>query len=122
MPMPRAMLVPTDLTTAARHAAQRAAMLARENGASIELLHVIETGALTQLTRLLADPDSMVVSRIVAQATGPGFVRCAGRLALRRRADTPHFQRRNLCRMRATANRSTNSAQRRATCTAPSSR
>ena len=68
MPMPRAMLVPTDLSTAARHAAQRAAMLARESGASVELLHVIETSALTQLTRLLADPQSPVVSRIVAQA------------------------------------------------------
>ncbi len=68
MPLPRAMLVPTDLSTAARHAAQRAAMLARDNGASMELLHVIETGALTQLTRLLADPRSPVVARIVALA------------------------------------------------------
>ena len=68
MPMPRVMLVPTDLSTAARHAAQRAAMLARAQGANVELLHVIETGALAQLTRLLADSDRAVVSRIVAQA------------------------------------------------------
>lgn len=68
MPMPRALLVPTDLSTAARHAAQRAAMLARQCGASVELLHVIESGALAQLAQMLADADSDVAPRIVAKA------------------------------------------------------
>ncbi len=68
MPMPRALLVPTDLSTAARHAAHRAAMLARQHGASVELLHVIESGALAQLAQLLADADSDAAPRIVAKA------------------------------------------------------
>lgn len=68
MTLPRTVLVPTDLSTAARHAAQRAAMLAQHCGASMELLHVIETGAMAQLRRLLDDKDDGVASRILALA------------------------------------------------------
>lgn len=65
--MPRSLLVPTDLSTAARHAAQRAAMLAQQCGASMEL-HVIETGALAQLRQMLDDKNDAVATRILALA------------------------------------------------------
>lgn len=67
MPMPRSLLVPTDLSTAGRHAALRAAMLAREIGARLELLHVVEAGALAQLRQLLGGGNDAVETRMLAQ-------------------------------------------------------
>jgi nucleotide-binding universal stress UspA family protein len=66
--MPHILLVPTDLSTAARQAAHRAAILAQHSGASMELLHVIETGALAQLRQLLDDKNDAVATRILALA------------------------------------------------------
>lgn len=51
-------LVATDLSAPARHAAQRAAMLARQAGGALDLLHVLEKDALTELRRLFTqDPE-----------------------------------------------------------------
>lgn len=47
-------LAATDLSAPARHAAERAAMLARQTGGKLELVHVLEKDALTELRRLFA--------------------------------------------------------------------
>ena len=47
----RSILVATDLSAAARRAAERAALLARSTGAWIALLHVVNAGALDELRR-----------------------------------------------------------------------
>lgn len=46
-------LAATDLSAPSRHAVARAALIARDCGARLELLHVLETGMLDQLRRLL---------------------------------------------------------------------
>ena len=60
-------LAATDLSAPARHAAQRAAMLARLTGGALELLHVLEKDALTELRRLFSQ-DSEVEQRMHQQA------------------------------------------------------
>jgi nucleotide-binding universal stress UspA family protein len=49
------LLAATDLSAPARHAALRAAMLARQTGARLELLHVMESSALDELRRLFGE-------------------------------------------------------------------
>lgn len=46
-------LAPTDFSAPARHAVERAARLAREHGAHLNLLHVVPSGALERLRALL---------------------------------------------------------------------
>ena len=62
------LLVATDLSAPSRHAAQRAAFLARASNARLELVHVLEASALDELRRLFgADGDAMQ-ARIRAEA------------------------------------------------------
>jgi nucleotide-binding universal stress UspA family protein len=48
----RTLLVATDLSAPSRHTAQRAAMLAQQIGARLELVHVLEQSALDELREL----------------------------------------------------------------------
>ncbi len=62
------LLATTDLSAPSRHAAQRAAMLASETGARLELLHVLEKGALDELQQIFLDQDAALAERVRAQA------------------------------------------------------
>ena len=53
----RAIITATDFSAPSRHAAQRAAMLARASGAPMTLTHVIGGSALDDLRRWLSDDD-----------------------------------------------------------------
>lgn len=64
----RCLLAATDLSAPSRHAAQRAALLARDAGARLELLHVVEAGALAQLRHLLGQQAEPVAERLLAEA------------------------------------------------------
>jgi len=68
MTRPNRILAATDLSAPARHAAARAAMLAAETGAELELLHVIETGVLADLHRLFGERADELDSRLKDQA------------------------------------------------------
>lgn len=68
MNAPARLLVATDLLASSRHAAHRAALLASQTGASLSLLHVLESGALDELRRLLGDDDAALEARIRSQA------------------------------------------------------
>ncbi|TVO59033.1 universal stress protein [Denitromonas halophila] len=57
-------LATTDLSAPARHAAQRAALLASEAGARFELLHVLEKTALDALQAAFVDQDAALSQRI----------------------------------------------------------
>lgn len=61
-PVP-AIVTATDLSAPSRHAAQRAALLARASGASMTLLHTVGGSALDDLRRWLAD-DSQAAAAI----------------------------------------------------------
>jgi nucleotide-binding universal stress UspA family protein len=65
-PLPT-ILVATDFSAPSRHAAQRAALLARSSGASITLMHTIGGSALDDLRRWISD-DSQAASLIQADA------------------------------------------------------
>ncbi len=54
----RNILVASDLSTPARHAARRAASLAQEHGARLTLQHVVDEGALATLDSLLESAHS----------------------------------------------------------------
>lgn len=69
MTKPLSVLVATDLSTLARHAAQRGAMLARESGGTLELLHVLEAPALAALRRLLGQAEADLEQRLATQAS-----------------------------------------------------
>ena len=62
------LLVATDLSAPSRHAAQRAAMLAQQAGARLELAHVLERGALDELRRLFDDDGETAQGRVREQA------------------------------------------------------
>lgn len=49
------LLAATDLSAPARHAAERAALVAKETGASLDLVHVASLAPLEKLRRLVAD-------------------------------------------------------------------
>ncbi|MFZ5484767.1 MAG: universal stress protein [Pseudomonadota bacterium] len=68
MTAPRHLLALTDFSAPARHAAERAASLAAELGARLDLLHVLETGALEELKRLFADEPDGLDERLRQQA------------------------------------------------------
>ena len=62
------LLVATDFSAPSRHAAQRAALLAHDSGARLELLHVLETKALDELRRILGADGEALQERIRSQA------------------------------------------------------
>lgn len=64
----RTLLVATDLSAPARHAALRAALLAHTAGAHLELLHVVEGGALDQLRHLLGAAAGPVAEQLLHEA------------------------------------------------------
>ena len=61
-------LAATDLSAPSRHAAQRAAMLARQTGGTLALVHVLEKNALLELRRLFAPDAEALEQRMHAQA------------------------------------------------------
>ncbi|MBE0473437.1 universal stress protein [Rhodoferax sp.] len=61
-------LAATDLSAPARHAAQRAAMLARQSGGKLALVHVLEKNALLELRHLFAPHAEVLEQRMHAQA------------------------------------------------------
>jgi nucleotide-binding universal stress UspA family protein len=61
-------LAATDLSAPSRHAAQRAAMLARQSAGKLALLHVLEKNALIELRRLFAPNAEALEQRMHAQA------------------------------------------------------
>ncbi|MHB0916206.1 MAG: universal stress protein [Thiobacillus sp.] len=62
------LLAATDLSAPARHAAQRAALLARDINARLELAHVLEQGALDELRRWFGAEGEALQARIREQA------------------------------------------------------
>ncbi len=64
----RTVLAATDLSAPSRHAVTRAAMIARDCGARLELLHVIQPGALDQLRRLLGQEAEAALPRVQDEA------------------------------------------------------
>ncbi|MDP1708072.1 MAG: universal stress protein [Gammaproteobacteria bacterium] len=62
------LLAATDLSAPSRHAALRAALLARETGARLELLHVLESSALHELQRLFGEGGAALQERLRTQA------------------------------------------------------
>ncbi|MCB1938518.1 MAG: universal stress protein, partial [Rhodocyclaceae bacterium] len=64
MPHLNTVLATTDLSAPARHAAQRAALLANQTGARLELLHVLEKTALEALQATFFDQDAAVAERV----------------------------------------------------------
>jgi nucleotide-binding universal stress UspA family protein len=62
------LLAATDLSAPARHAAERAALLARELGAELALLHVISASPVDRLRRLLAEAPADLEARVGADA------------------------------------------------------
>lgn len=85
-------LAATDFSENARHAAYRAAILARENGARLLLLHVVNFRLLTAAKRMLGiavDIDERLVARaeaemaaVIEQIAEDTGVRAAGRVAV----------------------------------------
>lgn len=65
---PYTLLAATDLSAPARHAAQRAALLARDINARLELAHVLEQGALDELRRRFGAEGEALQARIREQA------------------------------------------------------
>ena len=63
----RAIVAATDLSAPSRHAAQRAAMLARSTGAAMTLVHAVGGSALDDLRRWMAD-DSRAAGAVETDA------------------------------------------------------
>jgi len=61
-------LAATDLSAPSRHAAQRAAMLARQSGGKLVLIHVLEKNALLELRRLFASNAEALEQTMHTQA------------------------------------------------------
>lgn len=64
----RLILAASDLSAPARHAAMRAAMLAADCGARLELLHVVELSALDRLRSFIGADSEAVQERLLAAA------------------------------------------------------
>ena len=62
------LLAATDLSAPSRHAALRAAFLAKQTGARLELVHVLEKRALDELRRLFGGEGDALQDRIRTQA------------------------------------------------------
>jgi nucleotide-binding universal stress UspA family protein len=61
------LLVATDLSAPSRHAAMRAAILAKQSGARLELVHVLEKNALDELRLLFGGEGDALQDRIRLQ-------------------------------------------------------
>jgi len=75
-------LATTDLSAPARHAAERAALVAKDAGAKLGLVHVIDDPAMGRLRSLLAESGDDVEPRI-RQALGRDVTRLGEHLAQR---------------------------------------
>lgn len=64
------LLAATDLSAPANHAVERAAMIARESGAELNLLHVVSFGPLEKLRKLMQDTSAAIQQRIIETAHG----------------------------------------------------
>lgn len=64
------LLAATDISAPANHAVERAAMIARETGATLDLLHVISFGPLEKLRKLMQDTSAAMQQRILETAHG----------------------------------------------------
>ncbi len=64
------LLAATDLSAPANHAVERAAMIARESGAELYLLHVVSFGPLEKLRKLMQDTSVAMQQRIIETAHG----------------------------------------------------
>lgn len=62
------LLAATDLSAPANHAAERAAMIAKESGAALGLLHVVSFGPLEKLRKLMQDTSAAIQQRIIEVA------------------------------------------------------
>lgn len=62
------LLAATDLSAPSRHATLRAAILAQESGAHLELLHVLESSALGAMQRLFGEHGESLRERLRTQA------------------------------------------------------
>lgn len=65
MDTPKNLLVPTDFSTDAAHAAHRAALIARETAGRLELVHVVSTAPLDALRRLVSDIPPDIEQRLL---------------------------------------------------------
>lgn len=74
------LLAATDLSAPSRHAAQRAAMLARQTGARLELVHVLEKSLLDEGQQLLGETGE-VLSRAVRLQAAEALARLAAEIA-----------------------------------------
>ncbi len=59
------LLAATDLSAPANHAVERAAMIARESGAALDLVHVVSFGPLEKLRKLVQDTAAAIQQRIL---------------------------------------------------------
>jgi nucleotide-binding universal stress UspA family protein len=64
----RTLLAATDFSAPSRHAVQRAALLAHDSSARLEILHVLETKTLDELRRILGADGQVLQERIRSQA------------------------------------------------------
>jgi nucleotide-binding universal stress UspA family protein len=76
------LLVATDFSAPANHAVERAAMIAKEAGAILNLLHVVSFGPLEKLRKLVQDASAALQQRILEAAHGR-LIAQAGTLAKR---------------------------------------
>lgn len=88
MTNPLSLLVATDLSALSRHAALRAAMLARQAGGTLTLLHVLETPALVALRRLLGKAEADMEQRLAIQA-GDTLAELAQQITRQHAVDAP---------------------------------
>jgi nucleotide-binding universal stress UspA family protein len=63
----RTLLAATDLSAPSRHTVQRAAMLAKESGAKLELVHVLQQNALNELRELFKKDGEALQENIRSQ-------------------------------------------------------
>ena len=63
----KTLLVATDFSSSARHAAERAALIASENGARLDLLHVLNLAALQELQQFAGDVPEGVTEEAVSR-------------------------------------------------------
>ncbi len=66
----KCVLVATDFSTQARHAAERAALLAKEHGATLHLLHVADELPLENLKRLVGQDVTSLARSMIDRAEG----------------------------------------------------
>lgn len=66
----RHLLAATDLSAPARHAVERAALVAKETGADLDLLHVASLAPLEKMRRLVAEIPVQLEQRVLDTARG----------------------------------------------------